>query len=161
MKQFLLSIVMLVNSLLCSIPDLPSDVKHYTDYRCYNIVGTAQYNLQQQATTDELGFRRYGDDYIVAMGSYYSTEVGDRFYIHQTNNISYTVVTGDMKADIHTDPTNRYLPCINYDNEECANILEFIIDERVMDNRCLSYGSVSYYDDFDADIDIIMYLGRI
>lgn len=161
MKDFLFSMMILVNSIFYTIPNLPSDMKMYTDYRCYNIKGSDEYKLQQKAITDELGFRRYGDDYIVAMGSYYSTEVGDRFYIHQTNNISYTVVTGDMKKDKHTDSTNRYSPCINYNNEECANILEFIIDERVMDDKCLSYGSVSYYDDFDADIDVIMYLGRI
>ena len=160
MINVIISILMLMNAVVCSVPDLPTDMKHYTDYRTYNIKGTAQYDLQQLATTDELGFRRYNNDYIVAMGSFYTSEVGDRFYIHQTNDVSYTVITGDQKADIHTDPTNMYAPCINYNDEECANVLEFIIDERVMENNCLNYGSVSYYEMFDADIDTIIYLGR-
>lgn len=141
------------------IPELSSSVKLYTDYKCYNIDGTAQKDMQSIANTDELGFRKLNGDYIVAMGTFYSEQVGNRFLITLENGNQFTVITGDIKADIHTDSKNMYTPCLNYKEENCANVIEFIIDERVMDDDALSYGSMEWYEEFEGDIVSITYLG--
>lgn len=142
------------------IPDLPTDMKQYTDYRSYNQTDTDQYYIQTHAVTDEQGFRKYGSDYCVAMGRYYTEQCGDRFLVTLENGNSFTVITADVKQDIHTDETNMYSPCINYNNEPCANVLEFIIDKNAVPNELLDYGSVSWYDEFDGNIASIEYLGR-
>ena len=47
--------------------------KSYTDYKVYQNKTTPHYDLQKHPDTytDEDGFRRHGDYYIVAVGSYY------------------------------------------------------------------------------------------
>lgn len=142
------------------IPDLPTDMKQYTDYRSYTLTYSDQYKIQTQSVTDSQGFRKYGSDYCVAMGRYYTEQCGDRFLVTLENGNSFTVITADVKQDIHTDETNMYSPCINYDNEPCANVLEFIIDKNAVPNELLDYGSVSWYDEFDGNITSIEYLGR-
>ena len=63
------------------LPSVPSNMKLCTDYRFYNIVGTPHNRLQRVAWTDEFGCRRYNNDYIVALGSFYSIDIGDRFEV--------------------------------------------------------------------------------
>ncbi len=143
-----------------SLPNMPSDMKLCTDYRCYNIDGTPHKRLQEASYTDELGCRRYNDDYCVALGSFYSDRIGDRFEVTLDTGVTFTVITADMKADIHTDESNRYHPCVNYDGEDCANVLEFIIDTDVLPNEVYAYGSLGYYDYFKGDVIKMTYLGR-
>lgn len=142
------------------LPNIPSDMKLCTDYRCYNINGTPHKRLQEVSYTDGLGCRRYNDDYCVALGSFYSNRIGDRFEVTLDTGITFTIITADMKADIHTDESNRYHPCMNYDDEDCANVLEFIIDTDVLPNEVYAYGSLSYYDYFKGDVIKMTYLGR-
>lgn len=142
------------------LPDLPTNMKHYTDYRCYNINGTPHKRLQEVSYTDEFGCRRYNDDYCVALGSFYSDCIGDRFEVTLDTGVTFTIITADMKADIHTDESNRYHPCVNYDGENCANVLEFIIDDDKVSAEMYDYGSVDYYDYFKGNISKMVYLGR-
>lgn len=142
------------------IPPYPTNVKFCTDYKCYNIEGTPHSRMQQNCWTDEFGCRRFNDDYCIGMGSYYTTLIGDRFEITLDTNITFTVIIGDQKADTDTDWTNMYTPCINYDGEYCANVLEFIIDDEVVTNEMYSYGSLDYYEFFKGNISKIVYLGR-
>ena len=66
-----------------------------------------------------------------------------------------------MKADIHTDPTNRYSPCPSYyDEGECANVLEFIVDREVLDPNAYAWGGVDWYENFKGNIVRMTYLGR-
>lgn len=101
-----------------------------------------QYKLQQGACTDEDGFRRIGDDYMVAMGSYYTTQCGDRFSITLEDETQFTVTIGDAKADYDTDESGQYHP-IYIDGElALANVIEFIIDPEVMDEEVLNTGTI-------------------
>lgn len=142
------------------LPSLPTNIKSYTDYRFYNIDGTPHKRLQQAAWTDEHGCRRYNDDYIVALGSFYSTDIGDRFEVTLDTGRVFTIILGDGKADCDTDVTNMYAPCINYDGEMCANVIEFIIDKYVVDSEMYSYGSLDYHSEFKGNVIKMVYLGR-
>ena len=142
------------------LPSIPSNMKLCTDYRFYNIKGTPHNRLQLSAWTDEFGCRRYNDDYIVGLGSFYSVDIGDRFEVTLDTGRVFTIILGDGKADCDTDELNMFTPCFNYDGEYCANILEFIIDKDVMYDKCYQYGSLDYHDEFKGDIVKMVYLGR-
>ncbi len=142
------------------LPDLPTDRKVCTNYTVYGIKGTPHNRMQQAAYTDVLGCRRYGEYYIVGLGSAYADRIGETFEVELDSGVVFKIITGDMKADCDTDETNRYCPCFNYDGEYCANILEFIIDRSVMSKTAYSWGGVDYYDKFKGDIVRMTYLGR-
>lgn len=67
---------------------------------------------------DEDGFLRTGNDYIIALGTYFGKRKGTRYLITLENGTSFTAMLGDTKADIHTDPTNRF-------HEIDGSVLEF------------------------------------
>lgn len=142
------------------LPEIPSNMKLCTDYRFYNIKGTPHNRLQLSAWTDEFGCRRYNDDYIVGLGSFYSVDIGDRFEITLDTGRVFTIILGDGKADCDTDELNMFTPCFNYEGEYCANILEFIVDKDIMYDKCYQYGSLDYHDEFKGDIVKMVYLGR-
>lgn len=135
------------------IPTCNTEFKTYMDYRCITDKTSAQYELQQFAWTDEDGFRRIGDDYIVAMGTYYAENVGDRFNITLDTDNEITVIIGDIKQDVHTDYFNQYTPI--YDENGIffsGNVLEFIVDTDVLPKIPRRLGTVSYFDNLKGNI---------
>lgn len=142
------------------LPSLPTHIKTFTDYRYYGLWYTPHYRLQQVAYTDTNGLRRFNEDYIVAMGAFYSTGIGDRFKVSLDSGSEFTVILGDGKHPADCDPTNMYAPCINYDGENCANILEFIIDDDVLPTDIYNYGSIEKISGFAGNIVKMEYLGR-
>lgn len=142
------------------LPLLSTEPKHFTDYRSYNLPYTPHYRLQQLAYTDEDGLRRFNQDYIVALGKFYSESIGDRFQITLDTGVEFTVILGDGKNPIDCDDTNMYAPCVNYDGEKCANVLEFIVDTDVLSSDVYGYGSINCIDKFKGNIVKMVYLGR-
>lgn len=143
-----------------SVPtDLPTSVKLATDYHCYNLRGTPHWRLQQRAWTDEYGFRRFNDDYIVGMGTYYSIDIGDRFEVTYDTGKVMTVILGDNKADVLTDTTRRYEP-VTYWDMPCASVLEFIADLEAAPDDIWIYGTYDYLEEFKGNIVSMKYLGR-
>lgn len=135
------------------IPTCNTEFKTYMDYRCITDKTSAQYELQQFAWTDEDGFRRIGNDYIVAMGTYYAENVGDRFKITLDTDNEITVIIGDIKQDVHTDYFNQYTPI--YDENGIffsGNVLEFIVDTDVLPKVPRRLGTVSYFNYLKGNI---------
>jgi hypothetical protein len=132
--------------------ELPKGVtgkfKTYMDYRMITNKNSKQYQLQQECWTDSDGLRRYGDLYVVALGTYYSSVIGDRFTIELNNGTMLNVVVGDIKDDRHTDKTNRYIP-FN------GNIVEFIVDVDMMDELPKKMGDVSYVENINLNGDVL------
>lgn len=142
------------------LPVLSTEPKLFTDYRSYNLWYTPYYRLQQAAYTDEDGLRRFNDDYIVALGKFYSEDIGDRFCVTLDTGVEFTIILGDGKDPYDCDLNNMYMPYVNYDNEKCANLLEFIVDADVMKPEVYDYGSLDYLDKFKGNIVKMVYLGR-
>lgn len=69
----------------------------YMDYRAITDTASKQWELQQSAWTDDQGFRRIGDDYCVALGTFYG-QVGDRFRITTDRGNVYSVIMADAKG---------------------------------------------------------------
>lgn len=65
-----------------------SGFKAYMDYRTITSPSSKQYALQQKATTDpETGIRMYDGCYMVALGTYYAQQAGERFHITLTSGV--------------------------------------------------------------------------
>lgn len=77
-------------------------------------------NRVSDAYTDNQGYRKILDYYLVAMGSYYGT-IGDVFEVELDTGRIILVIKGDTKADKDTDATHRY-------QASDLSVLEFICD---------------------------------
>ena len=122
--------------------------KTYMDYRCITDSASIQYQLQQQAWTDEQGLRRIASDYLVAMGTgWLENGCGERFSVTLDTGTTFTVQVGDVKADCHTDPPHCYRPC-----GSGANVLEFIVDTSALDTAVCNAGTISAYPAFSGNI---------
>lgn len=146
--------------IVCQLPAIKTNVKFFTDYHIYNLWYTPHFRLQQEAWTDEQGLRRFNEDYIVALGSYYSTSIGDRFKVTLNSGKVFTVIFGDGTWDKDCDRLCMYTPCKDYDGNEAANLLEFIVDKDVLDSDVYEYGSIEKLSGFEGNIAEMVYLGR-
>lgn len=136
--------------------DVPTEIKTsqktYMDYRTITSKSSKQYKLQQDAWTDEYGFRRYGDYYMVALGTFYTGDsCGKVFRITLDTGVSFTAITGDVKADIHTDELNQH---------RNGNVVEFIVNTDAIPDMCRKMGDMSYANDsmFTGNIQNIEFL---
>lgn len=117
------------------VPDVP-DFKSWTNYLKSVNRKSKQWEFLNSAGTwtDENGFRRKNNDYMVAMGSYYTHTLGDRFKITTTNG-SFTVSICDFKSDSHTDSKHQYSVANN-----C--IIEFYVGDN-LNKKVRQLGSAS------------------
>ena len=125
-----------------------SSFKAYMDYRCITDTDSIQYELQQEAYTDERGFRRIGDDYCVALGTGITDGCCERFLITLDSGYSFSAIVSDVKADIHTDSTNQYAPR----GDNAGNVVEFIIDSDNADGYMLNCGSAGCFEDLSGNV---------
>lgn len=122
--------------------DVPTDYeantgfKAYMDYRTITSKRSLQYALQQDAYTDpDTGIRMYDGCYMVALGTFYAQQAGERFRITLEDGIVFNAITGDIKADVHTDANHQH---------RNGNIVEFVVDTRVISRTCKRMGDMSY-----------------
>lgn len=101
------------------LPPVSGNFKTYMDYRAITDTSSPQYNLQLKAYTGEMGIRKIGDRYMVALGTYYA-KVGDEFDITLSTGKIIHAIVGDIKSNVHTDKTNRFIV-------HNGNIVEFIV----------------------------------
>lgn len=133
-----------------NIPNGNTSFFAYMDYKTITDANSYQYKYQvNYCYTDDMGLRRnqYGD-YVIALGSYYGTEIGTRYNITLDNGTTFTAVLGDCKADIHTDAMNQYRSA-GY-NGEYQNVIEFIVDNNYLSNEVKSAGNIGAYDMFNC-----------
>ncbi|MDR0947100.1 MAG: hypothetical protein LBM87_05085 [Ruminococcus sp.] len=133
------------------IPELESDFKAFMSYKAITDKTAPQWEYRLNAYTDEHGLRRIEEDYLVAMGTYYASSVGERFRITLETGSIFTVMTGDIKDDAHTDPEKMYTPA-KQDGKPCANVLEFIVDTDKLADEVLTLGTVSFYEHLKGNI---------
>lgn len=110
--------------------------KAYMSYKAISSRNSSQYKLQQRAYTGNYGIRMVDDRYCIAVGSYYTTQIGTKIDVIMENGNVIKCILGDVKADKHTDATNRANP------NGC--IVEFIVDMNSLDRTCRRMGDMSY-----------------
>ena len=85
------------------------------DQRLYSVkldTSSPQFKLNQMCRTDSEGFRRKGDGYLVAMGTYYGgrDNIGNQYKLTFNGGEvkEIIVVLGDCKSDAETDAKHQY-----------------------------------------------------
>lgn len=144
--------------------ETPQGDTSFKTWMSYTAFGneTPQQQLQEEAVTDEHGCRKIGDYYMVAMGSYYAADLGDRFMIELDNGDGnrprrILVIIGDFKDDRHTDDKNQYRAI-----DDCRkNIIEFIVDTNKLDKKAKMLGDVSAIDGFEGNVAAIYKIEKI
>lgn len=119
------------------LPQVEGLKKTFMDYRKITREGSEQLKLQARAYTDHQGFRKVDDYYLVAMGTFYVENIGDRFEIEIGGKKFIKVMAGDVKADQHTDSKNQY-------HSIDKSVIEFIVDTRIVDKKIIETGDCSH-----------------
>lgn len=125
--------------------ELPKDTtgstKTYMDYKTVTNVASKQYALlnSKKAYTKD-GFRMYDDCYCIALGSFYSREIGTKFEIELSTGVKLNCILGDQKSDRHTDINHQYAV-------KNGDVVEFIID-----GLMLPGGDVSMIPGFEGQV---------
>lgn len=124
--------------------------KPYTDYRCYNLKGSREYQLQQMAKTDIYGLRVVKDSngeerWCVALGKAWAGGKEHKFAgtcidILMENGTVLKCVYGDVKKTEHTiKGEGRY--------GRKGELIEFIIDSNAVPQMVKTMGDASYCGD--------------
>lgn len=137
---------------LCESPigykdyDVPKNntMKTYMDYRAITSRISKQYKLQKKAYTGEYGIRKVGYRYCVALGSYYTTKIGQYVDIELANgNVIYGILA-DQKANNDTDSSNRMHPD--------GSVVEFIVNTDRLNSTAMKMGDLSYVNDWNSKV---------
>ena len=130
------------------VTNINSSFKTWMDYGKIANESSAQYKfIKKWGWVDKEGFMRCSaetdlgvtdDYYLVALGSYYGTNIGTKYKITtDTGNVFY-VALAEHKADIHTNSTHQY----GLDNND---VLEFLIDDKRLNKLVMIMGSANVY----------------
>ena len=142
MKTFALAAMLAASAMTVHADGLDTSFKSYMDYTCITNTESTQYKLQQNAWTDNNGFRRYGSlgDYMIAVGTYYGN-VGDRVLVKlDTDEVLFCVI-GDSKGDVWY-----------HDCAKGACVVEFIVDTPTLDDTARKMGDCSYIDGLEGEV---------
>lgn len=116
--------------------NLPKDkIKSYMSYKAITLKTSDQYRLQKIAYTDENGFRKVGDRYCVAVGSYFTDVIGTYLDIILSDGTVIECILADQKADKHTDADNILAGD--------GSLVEFVIDKSALNQKVKRSGDVS------------------
>lgn len=121
------------------VPAVDTSFKAYMSYRAITAKNSIQYRIQHSDAvwTDEFGFRRYGDYYLVALGTYYSQHAGETFQITLEDGTSFLAMTRDIKSDRDTDSLHQ-VHIVN----GTANLIEFLVDTDQIPSKCRKSGDM-------------------
>lgn len=146
----------------CIVYDIPnwdgychSETKTFMGYQAVTMTSSPQYQLLNSAYafTDEHGLRMYDDGtgarYCVAVGSYYTTTIGQKFDLVMEDGHYVPCILGDAKADIHTNWSNQY-------GSAHGDVVEFIIDNTVYYQVYDLSGTVNWVDGLSGKIQSIV-----
>lgn len=126
-----------------AIPDGATNMYMCMDYRKITNKKSYQWLLQEKCTTNtENGIRQYDEYYTVAMAANYGRSIGDCWRVTLNNGNEFYIMLGDFKDD-GKDPYRMGDPCHNYDEQDCTNVIEFIVDMDVVPNNVKKAGTMS------------------
>lgn len=114
------------------------DFKSYEDYRAITAKKSPHYKLQNSyAYTDETGIRKVDDRYCIALGSYFTTVIGQYVDVVLANGTIIPCILGDQKANAHTD-------ALNIAHITDGSIVEFIVEKEMLNDIPKKMGNLSY-----------------
>lgn len=128
-----------------SYKDAPKNTrKSYMDYRTITSKSSRQYKLQQIAYTGDDGIRMVNGRYCIALGSYYTTKIGQYVDIELENGVIIPCILADCKSDRHTDSLHQ----IHKD----GSVVEFVVDTKLLPRLVKLMGDVSYMNEWKSQV---------
>ena len=132
-----------------SVPET-SGFKSFMSYKAITSKSSPQYKLQhEKAYTGKNGIRQVDGRYCVAIGSYFTNEIGALFDLVLENGTVIPCILADQKADKDTDSQNiitRHNGCLS----------EFIVDVSNLKREIARMGDVSYFNNnWDSPVESI------
>ena len=130
-----------------SVPD-QNGFFSYMDADCITSVGTDQHEMKSKYRLDSSGIWTYDGRWCIAVGSYYTTKVGQYVDIVLKNGTTITGILADCKADKDTDSTRR--------QNANGSIVEFVVNESNLSSEVKKHGSCAYaYPQWQSEVDHI------
>lgn len=127
-----------------TIPSSPhyTGTKKYESYTAITNTSTRNYKITHSmyTETDEHGFRKIDNRYIIAVGSGVCFTIGTYMDVILANGTLIECIMGDGKADAHTDSATHIFTAVN--NNYCCT--EFIVDTKKLDSTVKKMGDCSY-----------------
>lgn len=115
-----------------------SGFKSFMDYRAITSTSSDQYKLQNlYAKTGDNGIRMVDGRYCVAVGSHFTSNIGQYFDLILANGTVIPCVLADQKADVDTD-SNQII------TEHNGCLSEFVVDTDYLNTTVQQRGNVSY-----------------
>ena len=138
------------------VPDINSTFKAYMDYRKITNTTSPQHQLiSLYGYADQYGFMRTEKDaeidggqdyYMIALGSYYGTEIGTKYRITTDTGNTFYGILADCKADIHTNDTNQYTIV------GTPNVVEFLVDTTTLIHEVKYHGTANRHTPLGGEI---------
>lgn len=114
-----------------------SERMSFMGYQAITSITSRQYKLQQIAYTGNYGIRQVNGRYCIAVGTAYTTQIGQYLDLVLENGTIIPCILGDCKADEHTDSTNRI-------TVHDGSLVEFIVDKSVLESNAKRMGNIHY-----------------
>ncbi len=141
-----------------SVPNSNTSMKSYMDYRKITSKTSPQYKFQRSGDvyTDGNGYRRVGDKFIIAVGTYYADKIGTELIIELDSGEEFEAILGDVKANIHTDGKNQQ-------HKVDGSIVEFLVDSKILEPIVKKMGNCSFseFNNFKGNIKSITVINNI
>ena len=120
----------------------------YMDADCINGVGTDQLKMKEGYRLDSSGIWTYDGRWCIAVGSYYTTHIGQYIDVVLKNGTIITGILADCKSDKDTDSTRR--------QNANGSIVEFVVNESSLSSEVKEHGSCAYaYPKWQSEVDHI------
>lgn len=122
------------------IYDVPQNrgFKSYMPYTAITSTGSKQYKLQHQyAYTGNYGIRQVNDRYCIALGTYYTDQIGQELDLILENGVVIPCILADQKANVDTDSSNK----ITLHN---GCVAEFVVDRSSLYRMAKRMGDISF-----------------
>lgn len=125
--------------------DVPlNGIKSFMSYKAITSKSSPQYKLQNIAYTGNYGIRQVNGRYCIAIGSYFTTDIGLYIDLILENGEIIPCILGDCKDDKHTDSQH----ILTYD----GSLAEFIVDTPFLNRDAKLHGDISKCDEWDSTI---------
>lgn len=107
--------------------DVPNgnSFKSYMDYRKVTDKTSSQYSFLQTCEDSACGIMLSEGRYVVAVGSYYTTEIGTRIDLAMANGEIVECITGECKDNDDTDILNRQ-------HNSDGSVVEFVVNTDIL-----------------------------
>ena len=137
------------------VPSINSSFKTWMSHTAVTDRNSPQYKfIQSWGWSDDEGFmrclgeREFGieqDYYLIALGSYYGTQIGTKYKITLDTGRVFYGALADCKDNRHTNSTNQYV-------SHNGNVVEFLVDTTKLNKDVKRIGSANVYMPLNGNI---------